>query len=416
MTPIPTSRFAPMPYYASPGPGSVTLPAGYRAAGVHSGIKRRRRDLGILASDVPASSAVFFTTNAAAAAPVLVTRDTCDCSALRAVVVNSGIANACTGDDGYADALRMRDLTAGILGLPLENVAVSSTGTIGERLPMHLIESGIHRAASKLVGDGGEQFAEAIRTTDRTEKEIGITVETRHGEVHLGFASKGAGMICPSMATTLSFVTTDATMPPGVWHEMMGAAVAESFNRITVDGQESTNDMVLGFANGANGCRLDDADLQRVREALHAGLLTMALSVVADGEGATKTVRLQVAGARDADEADCVARAIANSPLVKSAFFGHDANWGRIVSAAGMSLSPRGPGTFTCDVAYGHITLVRDGNPLRLSDAGETQLAGILAEPELDLIVDLHRGGADTVMYFCDLTHEYVRLNAGSRT
>ena len=412
----PTPRFAPLPGYASPGPGSVTLPAGYRAAGVHAGIKRSRRDLGILVSDVAVVSAVFFTSNSAAAAPVLVTRDTCDCTALQAVVVNSGIANACTGRQGHVDALRMRALAAAELGLPLEKVAVSSTGVMGDPLPMDIIEKGIHRVAGKLAADGGEHFAAAIRTTDRTEKRVGLTVETSGGEIHIGFASKGAGMVSPNMATTLSFVTTDAAVPAVAWHEMMAHALAESFNRITVDGQESTNDMVLGFANGASGVPLDDDGLERVHEALCAGLLAMALGVVADGEGATKTVRLRVSGAHDSREAERVARAIANSPLVKAAVFGHDANWGRIVQAAGMWLSHDDPRPLACDVAYDDLELVHGGNPLPLDVAATERLERVMTAPELDLQVELRRGSAATLVYFSDLTYDYVRLNAGRRT
>lgn len=412
----PISRFAPLPRHASPGPGSVTLPDGYRAAGVHVGIKRRRRDLGILVSDVPAVSSVYFTTNAAAAAPVLVTRETCDCAALRAVVVNSGIANASTGEKGYADARRMRALTASELALPVANVAVSSTGVIGDPLPMEVIEPGIHRCARKLARDGGEHFAEAIRTTDRSEKHLGLTVQTRAGDVHIGLASKGAGMISPKMATTLTFVTTDAAVPLELWHEMMGAGVRASFNRITVDGQESTNDMVLGFANGAAGVELGDEGYERVAEALHAGLLAMALAVVADGEGTTTTVRLGVSGARDSGEAERVGRAIANSPLVKAAVFGHDANWGRIVSAAGMTLPADAAGSFACDVAYGDVVLLRGGDPTTLTAAEEARLEQIVTDAELDMSIDLRRGSAEAVVYFSDLSHDYVRLNAGRRT
>jgi glutamate N-acetyltransferase / amino-acid N-acetyltransferase len=415
-SPISASRFAPLPKRVTQVPGSVTLPDGYRAAGVHCGIKRRRRDIGVLVSDVPTASAVFFTTNAAAAAPVLVTRGTCDCAALQAVVVNSGIANASTGSAGYADALRMRTLTAAQLKLPMGKVAVSSTGVIGGLLPMDMVETGIHRCVAKLSENGGEHFAEAIRTTDRSHKMMGLTVKTRRGEVHMGFASKGAGMISPNMATTLSFVTTDAAVPGGVWHEMMQAAVRESFNRITVDGQESTNDMVLGLANGAVPRALDDADLERLSEALRFGLLSMALAVVADGEGSTTTVRLTVTGGHDAAEAESVARAIANSPLVKTSVFGHDANWGRVVSAAGMVVPAEGGRSFLPDVAYGEVFVLRGGDPVALTQAELERLEEILADRELDLSVDLHRGTVESVVYFSDLTHDYVRLNAGRRT
>jgi glutamate N-acetyltransferase/amino-acid N-acetyltransferase len=411
-----TTRFSPLPVHVSSAAGSVTWPTGYRAAGVHAGIKRSRRDVGLLVSDLPAVSAAFFTQNKAAAAPVLVTRDTGDCAALRAVVVNSGNANACTGAQGHADAVRMRTLASELTGLPAINVAVSSTGVIGEPLPMPVVEKGIVRAAAKLAADGGEHFAAAIRTTDRTEKQGALTVRLSGGEVRLGFAAKGAGMISPNMATTLCFVTCDAVVPAGDWYALMAAAVAASFNRITVDGQESTNDMVLGIANGASGVGLREGDHDRLAAALHAGLLRMALAVVGDGEGATRIVRLEVSGARDAAEAERVARAIANSPLVKAAVYGHDANWGRIVQAAGMSLTPNGDRALACDVAYGDVVLLQDGGPVPLGESGRQRLAAALAGHELDIAVGLNRGEEKSLVYFSDLTHDYVRVNAGHRT
>jgi glutamate N-acetyltransferase/amino-acid N-acetyltransferase len=411
-----TMRFAPLPGHVSAAAGSVTWPAGFRAAGVHAGLKRSRRDVGLLVSDVPAVSAAFFTQNKAAAAPVLVTRDSGECTALRAVVVNSGNANACTGAQGHADALRMRALAAGLAGLPVTETAVSSTGIIGEPLPMDVVEKGIVRAAAKLAADGGEHFAAAIRTTDRTEKMGALTVELSGGEVRLGFAAKGAGMISPNMATTLCFVTCDAVLPAAVWHELMAAGVAASFNRITVDGQESTNDMVLGIANGASGIRVRQREETRLAEALTAGLLQMALAVVSDGEGATTTVRLRVDGGRDAGEAERVARAVANSPLIKAAVYGHDANWGRIVQAAGMSLSPNGGRPLACDVAYGDVPLLRGGDRVALDAAAQARLAAQLAAAELDIAVGLNRGGGASLVYFSDLTHDYVRINAGHRT
>jgi glutamate N-acetyltransferase / amino-acid N-acetyltransferase len=410
------TRFAPLPGHVSPAPGSVTCPAGFRAAGVHAGIKRSRRDVGLLVSDVPAVSAAFFTRNRAAAAPVLVTRETCDCASLQAVVVNSGNANACTGERGHADAVRMRALAAELLALPAARVAVSSTGVIGEPLPMPLIDKGVHRAAGKLATDGGVQFAAAIRTTDRTEKQGALSVDLHDGEVHLGFAAKGAGMISPNMATTLCFVTCDAALPAGLWHALLAEAVGESFNRITVDGQESTNDMVLGMANGASGLRVRLRDRDRFAAALRAGLLKMALAVVGDGEGASTTVRLRVRGAHDDREADRVARAIADSPLVKTAIFGRDANWGRVVQAAGMALSPNGDRPLACDVAFDDLALLRRGERVALSTGDEARLGKILGGHEVSLTVDLNRGDSASLVYFSDLTHDYVRINAGLRT
>jgi len=410
-------RFAPLPDGAEAAEGSVTHPAGFLAAGVAAGIKRSgRRDVGLLVSETPAVSAAFFTQNRAAAAPILVTRDSCDCAALQAVVVNSGNANACTGAQGHADALRMRELVAGLLSLPEEQVAVSSTGVIGAPLPMDVIEPGMERAAAKLDHGGGERFAAAIRTTDRTEKLGAADVELPSGAVRLGFAAKGAGMISPNMATTLCFVTTDAGLDAATWRRLLGDAVEASFNRITVDGQESTNDMVLGLANGASGVRLGEEDLGLFSAALRAGLLAMALGVVSDGEGATTIVRLSVEQALDEAEAERVGRAIADSPLVKTAVYGKDANWGRIVQSAGMSLSPDGDRELVCDVVFGGVPVLVQGDPVALSQADEEHIAASMADAELDIGVVLHRGDASSLVYFSDLTHEYVRINAGTRT
>ena len=303
-------------------------------------IKRSRLlDLGLLISDEPCVSAAFFTQNAAAAAPVCVTREHGDLTSLRACVVNSGNANACTGAEGEAAALRMRAAAAQALALPAAQVAVASTGVIGVPLPMAKVEAGIAEAARQLSHDGGLRFASAIRTTDRLHKRGALDVEVPGGEVRLGFAAKGAGMICPNMATMLCFVTSDAVIAHDEWQELVRDAVAASFNRITVDGQESTNDMVLALANGASGVRLDDEGRQRIGAALRAALVSLAVAVAADGEGASTVVRLTLTGADGDAEAEAVARAIADSPLVKTAFYGDDPNWGRVAQAAGQALA-----------------------------------------------------------------------------
>ncbi|MBM3147544.1 MAG: bifunctional ornithine acetyltransferase/N-acetylglutamate synthase [Actinobacteria bacterium] len=234
--------------------------------------------------------------------------------------------------------------------------------------------------------------------------------------MRFGFAAKGAGMIAPNMATMLCFVTCAAAVSARAWQTMMAAALEASFNRITVDGQESTNDMVLGIANGAAGIRLADSDLERLSETLEAGMLAMALAVVADGEGATTTVRLQIQGACDRAEAQRVARAIADSTLVKTAIYGHDANWGRIVQSAGMVLGADCLGPLLCDLALAGLKVADDCAPVRLDEADESYLRQAMDAPELELSVDLHRGRASSVVYFSELTHDYVRLNAGART
>ena len=344
------------------------------AAGVASGVKKRGKlDLGLLASLRPAASAATFTSNAAAAAPVRLTRDSATCDRLQAVVVNAGNANACTGKQGLADAARMRLLAAQHLRLPVDHVAVASTGVIGVPLDMSKIEPGIAAAAKALKPGGGEHFSQAIRTTDASPKRGAVELELPGGVVRLGAAAKGCGMISPRMATMLCFVTCDAAVPGDAWRQMLSGAVAKSFNRITVDGQESTNDMVVGLANGASGVHLGESGLAGLSRALEAMLLALAVGMVADGEGATKAVRLTVDGARDAGDAERVARAVADSPLVKTAFFGRDANWGRIVQAAGQALAGNGA-VAAPDVVYEDLA-VRAGRAARRAGRGRAGAA-----------------------------------------
>ena len=410
---LPLSRFLTLPCFSRQSERSVTAPQGFAAAGVATGVKKRGKlDLGILASQAPCVSAATFTQNAAAAAPVRLTRETGDCGALRAVVVNAGNANACTGKQGLADAARMRLLAAQRLRLPVELVAVASTGVIGVPLPMERVEPGIVDTARAVRPGGGEHFAQAIRTTDRTPKRGALEIETPEGVVRLGVAAKGCGMISPNMATMLCFVTCDAKVSSAVWSAMVTDAVDASFNRVTVDGQESTNDMVLALANGAAGVVPGEEGLARLAEGLRAALLSLALAMVADGEGATKTVKLTVRGARDADEAEGVARAVADSPLVKTAFYGRDANWGRIVQAAGHVLGGPGAVAPPLDVAYDGLVVVRGGQPAVLGEGAQERLADIMTQPEIELTLDLHADDGVATVFFSDLTHDYVTLNA----
>lgn len=421
---LPQTQFVKLPAEARHATGSVTFPRGFRAAGVAAGIKRSSRlDVGLLVSDAPCISAALFTQNAAAAAPVHITRESGRTHALRGCVVNSGNANAYTGEQGLADARHMRALAAELLQLDEREIAVASTGVIGEQLPMAKIDHGIRAAAAELSAGGGLRFSSAIRTTDRHPKRGAIAVDVPGGEVRLGFAAKGAGMICPNMATMLCFITCDAVLEAQQWQDLVGAAVRESFNRITVDGQESTNDMVLALANGVSGVRLDAEGSRRVGEALRAALECLAIAVVADGEGASTVVRLLVTGAADDEEAEAVARAIADSPLVKTAFYGDDPNWGRIAQAAGQALargqrlptaSARPPliHPLRLDIAYGDLPVVTGENPRSLDDEERSGLHRYLEQPEVDVSVHLYRGSASTHVYFSDLTHQYVTLNA----
>jgi glutamate N-acetyltransferase/amino-acid N-acetyltransferase len=359
----------------------ASLAPGFRASGVACGLKQGgETDLAIVACDAEApSSALLLTRNAAAAAPVRVCRERCEVGSIRAAVVNSGNANAATGEQGYSDALRMREEAAAALGLPAESVAVAETGVIGVPLDVESVSGGIAAAAAELSPAGGGAFAAAITTTDRWPKRVSLRLDG----VALSAQAKGAGMIEPGFATLLCFLQTDAAIAdPEV---ELRAAVAASFERITVDGQMSTNDTVLLQASGAAGRPLPEGLLEAV-------LLQLALEVVADGEGATRIGRVAVDGAASGAEAERVARAIANSPLVKAALFGRDPNWGRIAQAAGMALAGE------------------ELPELGPTEINAAQLAG--EEREAELSLRLGRGEASAHVYFSDLTHDYVTLNS----
>jgi glutamate N-acetyltransferase / amino-acid N-acetyltransferase len=359
----------------------TALAPGFRAAGAACGLKGGgKTDVGLVVADsTDVSSALLLTPNASAAAPVRLCREGCDPARVRAAVVNSGNANAATGEQGLRDAQAMQSRAARSVGLDPRAVAVAETGTIGVPLPVDDVLGGIERAAGELSPSGGAAFAEAIMTTDAWPKRCAI----RAGGVTVSAQAKGAGMIEPGFATMLCFVQTDATVSDAELR--LRGAVGASFERITVDGQMSTNDTVLLQASGETGLPLPEGLLEAV-------LLQLALEIVADGEGATRVGRVKVDAARDEDEAERVARAIANSPLVKTALFGRDPNWGRIAQAAGMALA----GEEMAELGPDRI------------DAGE------LARPggEVDLSVRLDRGAADSYVYFSDLSYEYVKINA----
>ena len=359
----------------------AALAPGFRAAGLACGIKAGgRTDLAMVSCDAEeVSSALLLTSNAAAAAPVRVCREECDSGAIRAAIVNSGNANAETGEQGYRDAVAMRDAAAAALGLRGREVAVAETGTIGVPLQIDAILRGIDGLTERLSAAGGEEFSAAIMTTDAWPKRCAVRV----GGVTVSAQAKGAGMIEPGYATMLCFVQTDATVTDP--EATLRAAVGNSFERITVDGQMSTNDTVLLQAGGASGGALPDGLLESV-------LRQLALEIVADGEGATRVARVCVREAASSVEAERVARAIANSPLVKTALHGRDPNWGRITQAAGAALA----GEELEELGAAAI----DADELA-TDAKEAEIA-----------VRLGRGGESAHVYFCDVTAEYVRINS----
>jgi glutamate N-acetyltransferase/amino-acid N-acetyltransferase len=357
------------------------LAPGFRAGGAHCGLKGGgRTDVGIVVCDVDeVASAMVLTRNASAAAPIRVCRDEVDGGDVRAAVVNSGNANAETGEQGLADARAMCERTAAALGLAPNQVAVAETGTIGVPLPIEAVLGGIADAATTLAPDGGSAFSDAILTTDRWPKRCTL----RAGGVTLSAQAKGAGMIEPNMATMLCFVQTDAVVPDA--DERLRAAVDASFNRITVDGQMSTNDMVLLQGSGKAGQPLPEGLLE-------AMLMQLAIEIVRDGEGAARAARIEVTEAASQAEAERVARAIANSPLVKTALFGRDPNWGRIAQAAGAALAGE------------------DLDELGAENIDAAELGGETEEAEIGL--RLGRGEHAAHVWFSDLGYEYIRINA----
>jgi glutamate N-acetyltransferase/amino-acid N-acetyltransferase len=407
-----TSKFIDLPEQVTEMPGSITTPAGYSAAGIAAGIKASgKEDLGMLVSSSPCVSSTLFTTNAAAAAPVCVCRDERQPGGMRGVVVNSGSANAATGERGMEDARRMAALAASAAGTDEGEMAVASTGVIGVPLPMDLIEAGIARSAEGLSENGGGDFARAIQTTDRIEKQGAVAVELSGGTVHIGACAKGAGMIAPAMATMLCFITTDAVMGADQLEVMLKDAAGVSFNAISVDGDMSTNDSVFLFANGASGVAVDEgsADRQLFSRALAAVCRGLAMKMVADGEGATKTIELKVTGAQTAEEAAKVAAAVATSSLVRTAFYGRDANWGRLIASAGAALA--GGPALKASVAFEDVLLAKDGQASGDVPDGD-RLQRIMESPEIAVELALHRGSEECTIYFSDLTHDYVTLNA----
>ncbi len=357
------------------------LAPGFRAGGAHCGLKGGgRTDVGLIVCDSEeVSSALMLTRNASAAAPIRVCREVVDAGRVRAAVVNSGNANAETGEQGYADALAMSEEAARQLGLVTEQVAVAETGTIGVPLPVDAVLGGIAEAAAGLAADGGNAFSDAILTTDRWPKRCTL----RAGGVTLSAQAKGAGMIEPNMATMLCFVQTDAVVDDA--DALLRFAVDASFNRITVDGQMSTNDTVLLQASGASGRPLPEGLLEAV-------LMQLAIEIVRDGEGSVRTGRVEVTGAATQAEAERVARAIANSPLVKTALFGRDPNWGRIAQSAGAALAGE------------------DLEELGAENIDAAELGSEVEEAEIGL--RLGRGAHGAHVWFSDLGYDYVKLNA----
>lgn len=403
--------------------GGVVAPKGFMASGIQAGIKKNKPDLALLFSQSEASVAGLFTTNQMAAAPVLLCQERLATKGkIRAVIVNSGNANACTGEEGKKDATAMVQRTAEALGLTNNSeVLVASTGIIGHRLPMAKIHGAIPAAVAALSKSGGETAAEAILTTDLAPKTTAIEVETSGGVVRVGAMAKGSGMIrprlaepisAPTHATMLAFLTTDADLTSEELQPMLKEAVSESFNCITVDGETSTNDSVIMLANGASGVKhLTKPDKNAIANAIHFACLEMAHAIVKDGEGATKFVTIRVSGGKTKSEAKRAAFAIADSNLVKTALYGGDPNWGRIISAVGASGASIKPDSVR--IALNEIEVFAEEKP---KEDGVNALAKGLQDPEVMIEVDLCSGNEEVMVWTSDLSYDYIRINAEYHT
>jgi glutamate N-acetyltransferase / amino-acid N-acetyltransferase len=392
----------------------VTAPSGFRAAGVSAGIKANGNpDLALIVSDRPAAAAAVFTINRAQAAPVTVSREHLQQSGgvVQAIIVNSGCANACTGDAGMQVARDMAAETARLIGCPVDHVLVASTGVIGVDLPLEKIRRGLPAAFRALHAGGGADAARAIMTTDPFPKEAAATITIAGKTLTIGGIAKGSGMIEPMMATMLGFVTTDADVPQALLTRALREAVDDSFNAITVDGECSTNDCVMLLANGASGAVVDDDSYREFVNGLSSVCRELAMGIVRGGEGATKLVTVNVTGAASTADARICAKAIANSPLVKTAIHGGDPNWGRLIAVAGRAGVP-----FELNraaVTIGSIVLFENGKP---HDELATAAADYLRGKNLTVGVHLGVGTASSTVWTCDLSAEYVRINADYRT
>jgi glutamate N-acetyltransferase/amino-acid N-acetyltransferase len=389
---------------------------GFLFSGISAGIKKDgKRDLGLIYSEVPAQVAGVFTTNAVKAAPVLLGMERMKRGLCQALVINSGNANACTGDKGVRDARRVSLLAAKRLGIGEQLVFLSSTGVIGVPLPMNKIEVGIPKLIEDLSPDGWMRTVEAIMTTDTFPKVEVATCRIKGRSVKICGMVKGAGMIRPNMATLLSFLVTDANIKTSLLQQMLQRASEDSYNRITVDGETSTNDTVLLLANGKSAhppLNRMDREGEIFQSMLSAVCRKLAMSVVRDGEGATKFIEILIRGGQSKEDAKLAAYAIAHSPLVKTAFFGMDANWGRILCALGHSGIQMNPNRI--DVLFDKIPIVKNG--MGVGRRMEEKASQVLKKKSFKVIVDLHQGKAEFSVFTTDLSIDYVKINASYRS
>lgn len=394
--------------------GGITTARGFKASGIHCGIKKSKNDLALIVSEPMAIAAGVFTTNKMKAAPVFLSMENIKSGKVRGIIANSGNANACTGAKGLRDAKEMIRITAKGLGTSPRNILVASTGEIGKPLPMERIKKGIPLLIKGLSEDGGKKAAEAILTTDTVIKETAIEY-TCDKKIRIGGIAKGAGMIFPHMATMLCFIATDASIKRGLLQRALKSSVDKSFNSISIDGDTSTNDTVILLANGLAKNRVidkPDKGFKLFQQALDAVCLNLAKRIVMDGEGTTKLIEIRVTGAKSVRNAKKVAFSIANSSLVKASFFGESFNWGRILAAAGYA---------GVDMDFNSLSLFF--GPFKILDKGrvlmdkkDPEIKGILKKSELELLLDLGQGNKEGMVWTTDLSEEYVRFNADFMT
>lgn len=390
---------------------------GFMASGVAADINGKgnsKKDVALIFSQVPALSAGVFTLNTVKAAPILVTQEVLKNETLQAVVINSRNANACTGEQGMNDAKEMCLLTAQALGIEKEKVAVSSTGVIGVFLPMERIEKGIASAATALSSAGGSDAAAAIMTTDTFPKQVAIQIELGGSVITIGGISKGSGMVHPNMATILGFITTDAKISLNALQAALKKGNEKSFNMISVDGDTSTNDMLLIMANGLKGnpeIHIDTPEFEEFALALEYVLVFLAKEIARDGEGATKLLEVQIIGAVSEMDAQIAARTVCSSMLVKAAIFGRDANWGRILCALGYSGAYFDPSKV--NLYIGDVQVMEKGTPLMFDEEAALK---VLSQNEVVIVGDLQSGNGTATSWGCDLSYEYVKINGAYRT
>ena len=393
----------------------VTFPKGFQAAGVKAGIKKSGNlDVAVIYTEKQAAVAGTFTKNAVAAAPVHVSKEVVATHTAHAIVANAGCANACTGAQGEADAAAMQRIAADALGCSAQDVIVGSTGIIGQLLPMDKVEQGIHAAVKNLSVDGSVDAGNAIITTDTYSKAGATSVMIGGKEVRFGIIAKGSGMIRPDMATVLCFITTDADIDGMLLQEALSEVIEHSLNMISIDGDMSTNDMAIVLANGAAGnpkITEKNADYEAFKETLLALCQGISEKIAADGEGATKFITVHVKGAKSFADAKTVGMSVANSPLVKTAFFGEDPNWGRVICAVGYAGIPMDPNHTT--VQFGGIPVYADGVGVSYD---EDALRAVMTAHDIVVEVDLKDGDSEAKVWTCDFSYEYVKINGEYHT